>query len=239
MILYPAIDIMNGRAVRLRQGKRDQVTDYGSPVEMASIWKNKGAKWLHVVDLDAAFDGSSKSMALLHEVVDVFDGRVEIGGGIRNMDDLDIRMQNLGVSRAVIGTAAAEDPDFVAKACRKYPGKIAVGIDSRDGMATTRGWVQSAGIRAVDLALQMKDVGVTTIIYTDISRDGMMMGPNIINIRNMVQETGLDVIASGGISSLNDIHEMADIGCAGVIMGRSLYEHRFRLEDAIDLVNLL
>ena len=235
MILYPAVDMLEGQAVRLRQGKRDDKTVYGDPFELALKWKSKGADWLHLVDLDAAFDGKCTAQETIRRIAEAFNGQVELGGGIRTLEDLDERM-SLGVGRCVLGTAAVENPALVAEACRKYPGHIAVGIDAKDGKVASHGWLRETNTEAIQLALSMKEIGVTTVIYTDISRDGMLSGPNIPAIRSMIRETGMDIIASGGISSLNDVHELMDAGAAGVIMGKSLYEKTIRLEDAVETV---
>lgn len=235
MLLYPAIDMMNGQAVRLRQGKRDDVTVYGDPVEVALRWKALGAQWLHLVDLDAAFDGASTSLPLIARVVEAFDGKVELGGGIRTLDDAAKRI-DAGVSRVIIGTAAAENPAMVEAACARWPGKIAVGIDAKNGIVATRGWVESAGMTATELALRMKAFGVRDIIYTDVSRDGMMQGPNVPATAALVQATGMDIIGSGGVSQLDDLAALRDAGCAGAILGKALYEGAFTLPEAIALM---
>ncbi|MDD6051145.1 MAG: 1-(5-phosphoribosyl)-5-[(5-phosphoribosylamino)methylideneamino]imidazole-4-carboxamide isomerase [Clostridiales bacterium] len=233
MILYPAIDMLDGQAVRLRQGKRDDVTVFGDPVELAGKWRAAGAQWLHLVDLTAAFEGKTAHLPLLREVVAAFDGQVELGGGLRTMEDIALRVE-AGVSRCIIGTAAAENPQLVAEACRCFPGKIAVGIDAKNGLVATRGWVETTSVTAVDLALRMKDLGVTTLIYTDVSRDGMMQGPNVEATRQLIQATGMDVIGSGGISRLDDLRHLRDAGCAGAILGRAMYEGAFTVEEALE-----
>ena len=235
MLLYPAIDMMNGQAVRLRQGKRDDVTVYGDPVEVALRWKSLGAQWLHLVDLDAAFDGASTSLPLIARVVEAFQGKVELGGGIRALDDAAKRI-DAGVTRVIIGTAAAENPDMVEKACAKWPGQIAVGIDAKNGIVATRGWVESAGMTATELALRMKQCGVREIIYTDVSRDGMLQGPNVPATAALVEATGMDIIGSGGVSKLDDLTALREAGCAGAILGKALYEGAFTLPEAIKLI---
>jgi len=232
MILYPAIDLLDGQAVRLRQGKREDVTVYGDPVELARKWRAKGADWLHLVDLGAAFDGQTKHLPLLKEIVAAFGGPVELGGGLRTMEDVRLRME-AGVQRCIIGTAAAENPELVREACAAYPGRIAVGIDARNGKVALRGWVSTADMTAAELALQMKALGVTTIIYTDISRDGMMQGPNVEATRRLVEETGMEIIGSGGVSCLGDLADFRAAGCAGAILGKALYENAFTLEEAL------
>ena len=211
MILYPAIDLMDGKAVRLRQGRREDATVYGDPVALAGKWRSQGAQWLHLVDLGAAFEGKTSHLPLLKEVAAAFGGPVELGGGLRTMEDIELRME-AGISRCIIGTAAAEHPELVQEACRAWPGRIAVGIDARDGIVTTRGWVTDAGITAKSLALRMKDLGVTTVIYTDVSRDGMMQGPNVEATKALVEATGLDVIGSGGVSGVADLIRLRDAG---------------------------
>lgn len=235
MILYPAIDMLDGRAVRLRQGKRDDVTVYGNPVDLARQWREQGAQWLHLVDLTAAFEGQTRHLPLIREVVEAFGGPVELGGGLRAMEDIDLRMA-AGVSRVIIGTAAAENPGLVAEACRAYPGHVAVGIDAKNGMVATRGWVESTSLTAIELALRMRDLGVTTVIYTDVSRDGMMQGPNVEATRALIEATGMDIIGSGGVSAIGDLLHFRDAGCAGAILGKAIYEKAFTLADALSAV---
>ena len=235
MILYPAIDMLDGQAVRLRQGKRDDVTVYGDPVALARQWREQGAEWLHLVDLTAAFEGQTRHLPLIREVVEAFDGPVELGGGLRTMTDIDLRME-AGVSRVIIGTAAAENPALVAEACKRYPGKVAVGIDAKDGLVATRGWVAATTLTAVELALRMRDLGVTAVIYTDVSRDGMMQGPNVPATKALIEETGLEIIGSGGVSAIEDLLRFREAGCAGAILGKALYEKAFTLADALSAV---
>lgn len=234
MQLYPAIDLLDGRAVRLRQGKRDDVTVYGDPVELAKKWRSKGADWLHLVDLGAAFDGATRDLPLIRSIVEAFDGQVELGGGLRTMEDLALRME-AGVARCIIGTAAIEHPELVVEACQRWPGRIAVGIDAKNGMVATRGWVDVSQVTATELALQMKQAGVEVIIYTDVSRDGMMQGPNVPATKALVDATGMQVTGSGGVSCLDDLRALKQAGCAGAILGKALYEGAFTLEDALKL----
>ena len=217
MQLYPAIDLMNGQAVRLRQGRRDDVTVYGEPVAIANRLRASGATWLHLVDLGAAFDG-----------------QVELGGGLRSMEDIALRME-AGVARCIIGTAAIEQPNLVREACERWPGRIAVGIDAKNGLVATRGWTSVSHVTAAELALQMKEAGVNVIIYTDVSRDGMMQGPNVAATRALIEATGMQVTGSGGVSSLDDLRALKAAGCAGAILGKALYEGAFTLEDAMKL----
>ena len=232
MILYPAIDMLDGKAVRLRQGKRDDVTVYGDPVEMSAKWRTKGAEWLHLVDLTAAFEGKTAHLPLIREVVAAFDGQVELGGGLRTMQDIELRVK-AGVKRCIIGTAAAENPELVRQAAREFPGCIAVGIDAKNGLVATRGWVETSTLTAVELALRMRDMGVKDVIYTDVSRDGMMQGPNVDATRRLIEQTGMDIIGSGGVSCLTDLGNLKAAGCAGAILGRAMYEGAFTLEEAL------
>lgn len=234
MQLYPAIDLLDGRAVRLRQGKRDDVTIYGDPVELARKWRSLGGSWLHLVDLGAAFDGSSRDLPLIRSIVQAFDGPVELGGGLRTMDDIAARME-LGVSRCIIGSAAIDHPELIAQACERWPGRIAVGIDAKNGMVATHGWVDVSSIPAVDLALRMKEAGTDTVIYTDVSRDGMMQGPNIPATQALIEQTGMQIIGSGGVSCLEDLRGLKKAGCAGAILGKALYEGAFTLPEALTL----
>ena len=232
MLLYPAIDMLDGKAVRLRQGKRDDVTVYGAPVEMSAKWREKGAQWLHLVDLTAAFEGKTAHLPLIREVVAAFDGQVELGGGLRTMQDIELRVK-AGVKRCIIGTAAAENPELVREACREFPGCIAVGIDAKNGLVATRGWVETSTLTAVELALRMRDMGVKDVIYTDVSRDGMMQGPNVEATQRLIEQTGMDIIGSGGVSCLTDLGNLKAAGCAGAILGRAMYEGAFTLEEAL------
>ena len=232
MILYPAIDMLDGKAVRLRQGKRDDVTVYGDPVEMSAKWRAKGAEWLHLVDLTAAFEGKTAHLPLIREVVAAFDGQVELGGGLRTMQDIELRVK-AGVKRCIIGTAAAENPELVRQAAREFPGCIAVGIDAKNGLVATRGWVETSTLTAAELALRTRDMGVKDVIYTDVSRDGMMQGPNVEATRRLIEQTGMDIIGSGGVSCLTDLGNLKAAGCAGAILGRAMYEGAFTLEEAL------
>lgn len=235
MILYPAIDLLNGQAVRLRQGKREDVTVYGDPVELAAKWRSLGGEWLHLVDLGAAFDGATRDLPLIRRIVDAFDGQVELGGGLRTMADIDARM-DVGVKRCIIGTAAYEQPELVEAACKKYPGQIAAGIDAKNGLVALRGWVETASVTAVELALKMRELGVDTVIYTDVSRDGMMQGPNIPATKVLVEATGMRITGSGGVSKLDDLRGLKAAGCAGAILGKALYEQAFTLPEALKCV---
>ena len=233
MQLYPAIDMLDGNAVRLRQGRRDDVTIFGNPVDLAAKWREQGATYLHLVDLTAAFDGQTKHLPLIREVIRAFGGNVELGGGLRTMADIALRIE-AGVTRCIIGTAAIEHPELVKEACRAFPGQIAVGLDAKDGFVATRGWVETSALTAAEVAL--RDMGVTTLIYTDISRDGMMQGPNFAATKRLIDKTQMDIIGSGGVSSISDLLKLQEIGCAGAILGRAMYEGAFTVPDALEAI---
>lgn len=234
MQIYPAIDIKNGRAVRLKQGLASEVTDYGMPAQAAADWKAQGATFLHVVDLDGAFDGKSANLPLIEEIVRTTGLPIELGGGIRTLDDIEVRI-NLGVARVILGTAALENPQLVKIACERFPGRIACGIDAKDGRVAVRGWVEQSDIAPIDLALSMKAYGVMDVIYTDISRDGMQTGPNVAATKALVDATGMRIIGSGGVGTLEHLYELRDAGCAGAIVGKALYNGNFTLEQALKL----
>jgi phosphoribosylformimino-5-aminoimidazole carboxamide ribotide isomerase len=234
-MIYPAIDLLNGRAVRLRQGRREDVTDCGDPVELASLWKSNGAAWLHVVDLEAAFDGQSRQGELIRRMSEAFRGPLQLGGGIRTMADIKIRLEEWGVSRCIIGTAAVTEPHLVKEACVQYPGKIACGIDAKDGLVAVRGWVEVSGITALDLAKDMEKNGAAAVIYTDVSRDGMLTGPNVEATKRLAEHVSIPVIASGGIASLMDLKNLKSAGCAGAIVGKALYAGSFTLPEALTI----
>ncbi len=234
MQIYPAIDIKNGRAVRLVQGLADNVTDYGAPVNAAMNWKDQGATYLHVVDLDGAFDGESQNLPLIEEIVKKTGLLVELGGGIRTMEGIARRIE-MGVSRVILGTAALENPDLAAEACARFSGKIACGIDAKDGLVAVRGWVEKSEVTPVELALKMKQIGICDIIYTDISRDGMQTGPNVEATRKLIEQTGMNIIGSGGVGQLSDLYALRDAGCAGAIVGKALYNGNFTLAEALKL----
>ncbi len=239
--IYPAIDLRTGRVVRLKEGDPTRQTTYSDdPVEIAKRWLSMGARWLHVVNLDGAFDESEEiNHIALHSILDVaknFDARVQFGGGIRSLQMIE-RALDLGVGRVVLGTIAIEQPDIVADALKKFgPEKIAVGIDARDGLVHVRGWKDNSGISATDLALQMQTFGLRTVIFTDVSRDGLGSGLNIAATRELADASGLDVIASGGVHALEDVMAARNANLAGVIIGRALYEGTIDLKEALRIL---
>lgn len=235
MIIYPAIDLLNGRAVRLVKGRRDDVTDYGDPVELAARWHSQGAQWLHVVDLDAAFEGESRQGEIIRRMAAAFSGPVQLGGGIRSLEGIRVRLEDWGITRCILGTVAVTEPKLVEEACARYPGRIACGIDAKEGMVAVRGWVDVSEVTAPELAARMEKAGVAAVIYTDISRDGMLTGPNVAATERLVMQGNVPIIASGGIAKLSDLKELTDAGCAGAIVGKALYSGAFTLPQALGL----
>jgi phosphoribosylformimino-5-aminoimidazole carboxamide ribotide isomerase len=232
MRIYPAIDLKGGKCVRLVQGLMERSTVYGDPVEMALKWKENGARFLHMVDLDGAFDGAGRNREAVAKVVRETGLPVQLGGGIRTLTDIRECLE-LGVARVILGTVLVENPELAREAAGLYPGRIVAGIDAKGGRAATRGWATDTGLTAVDLALQMREAGICTVIYTDIARDGMLGGPNIPETKRLKEKTGLEVIASGGVSRLSDLAEVREAGLDGVIVGKALYSGAFTLEDAL------
>lgn len=236
MIVIPAIDLKDGKCVRLLQGKKEEVTVYSDdPPSMARHWEKLGGELLHVVDLDGAFTGEQHNFSKIRAIREAINIPIEVGGGIRDVSRIE-KLINLGVDRTIIGTSAAKNPGMVREACKKYPGKVLVGIDARDGKVAVKGWVEITGLDAIEFAKQMQDAGATGIIYTDISRDGMLTGPNIEAMATMVRAVEIPVIASGGVSRLDDIKSLMQINNLwGVITGKALYSGSMKLEEAIAL----
>ncbi|MFO7611737.1 MAG: 1-(5-phosphoribosyl)-5-[(5-phosphoribosylamino)methylideneamino]imidazole-4-carboxamide isomerase [Clostridia bacterium] len=232
MIIYPSIDILDGKCVRLSQGRYDKVTVYSDdPAGFALKWAFAGARYIHVVDLDGARSGLPVNDSVIRKIAGEAGIPVQAGGGIRTMERIR-ELVDMGISRVVLGTAAVKKPGFAAEAVSVYGDKIAVGIDARDGFVATDGWESKSGYKAVEFAMEMENAGVGTIIYTDISRDGMMSGPNLDAMHAMVDAIGCAVIASGGVACLEDVIALAGTGVAGVISGKALYEGRLNLFEA-------
>lgn len=234
-IIYPAIDIRGGKCVRLIQGDYNQETVYNeNPLEAAAAWEAQGAEWIHLVDLDGAKAGYPVNDKLIASIAKAVKAPVQVGGGLRTEEDVD-RLLSLGVSRVILGTAAIEDRRFVQKALAKHGEKIAIGIDARDGFVATRGWLETSQVRADELAAELAQQGARTFIFTDISRDGMMGGPNIEAIVNLAKVSGQTVIASGGVSKYEDLERLAEHaadGVGGAIVGKALYTGSIQLEEA-------
>lgn len=240
MILYPAIDLKDGQCVRLLKGLMDTATSFGrSPAEQARLFETQGFQWLHVVDLNGAFEGKSVNTQAVKDILAEINIPMELGGGIRTMAHIESWIE-AGVSRIIIGTQALREPEFVKQACKAFPGQIAVGIDAKAGRVAVDGWANVSDVRAVDLALSYEDAGVCAIIYTDIDRDGLMQGPNIPQTAALAEAISTPVILSGGVSSIHDllsIKAFAHSGINGAIIGRAMYDGAIDPEQALRLVS--
>ncbi|MEY8752097.1 1-(5-phosphoribosyl)-5-[(5-phosphoribosylamino)methylideneamino]imidazole-4-carboxamide isomerase [Alkalicoccobacillus gibsonii] len=237
-IIYPAIDMRDGKCVRLVQGDYDQETVYGdSPFEMAKSFAEAGAKWIHMVDLDGAKAKQRVNHEYVVRVAKELDARVQIGGGIRTAEDVAYYLER-GVDRVILGSVAVQNPDFTKEMLATYGGdRIVIGIDARDGYVATEGWLETSEVKAEDLAREMVRFGAKTFIFTDIARDGMLSGPNTEAIEALAIASGAAVIASGGVSTLEDLDELAakqSSGIDGAIVGKALYTNRFTLEEALE-----
>src|SRR5512137_2462075 len=238
MIVIPAIDLKEGKCVRLEQGLMDRDTVFNdNPAAQARAWQDQGAELLHIVDLDGAFAGEPKNRAAIEAIVKAITIPSQLGGGIRDIATIEAYL-SLGLSRVIIGTAAQRNPELVKDACSRFPGRIVVGIDARNGMVAVQGWAEVTGVTAVELARRFEGYGVSAIIYTDISRDGMMQGPNIEATKSLAEAISIPVIASGGVSSLKDIENLMAVeaaGISGVITGKAIYTGALDLAAAIAL----
>jgi phosphoribosylformimino-5-aminoimidazole carboxamide ribotide isomerase len=237
MIIIPAIDLKDGKCVRLQQGRKEEVTVYSNdPAATAKHWISLGAELLHVVDLDGAFTGEQRNFDKIKGIRKAIDVPIEVGGGIRDVERIE-KLVSLGIDRVIIGTSAAKNPDMVKKASEKFPGRVLAGIDAKNGKVAVKGWVEVTEIDAIGFARQMQDAGTAGIIYTDISRDGMLSGPNIEAMAKMAGAINIPVIASGGVSKIEDIINLSQIkNLWGVITGKALYEGTLDLKKAIELV---
>ena len=233
--IYPALDLRGGKVVRLQEGDPDRLTAYSDdPVEIARRLIDAGATWIHVVNLDGAFGESEDANRSALEAILKIDARVQFGGGLRSLDAI-ARAFDVGVSRVVLGTIAIERPDVVADALTRFGAdRVAVGIDARDGLVRVRGWKDNSGVSALDLTLQMRTMGLRTVIFTDISRDGLGSGLNIAATLKLAEASGLDVIASGGAHTLDEVIAARDAGLSGVIIGRALYEGTIDFREALN-----
>ncbi len=238
MIILPAIDLKEGCCVRLEQGLMEKDTVYhDDPAAQARIWQEQGGEFLHIVDLDGAFAGVPKNREAIKAIVAAIDIPCELGGGVRDLETIEAYLA-LGVDRVILGTVAKENPALVEEACRKFPGRIVVGIDAKDGLVAVRGWADVTEKQATELAREMEGFGVEAIIYTDIARDGMMKGPNIKATKALAESISIPVIASGGVSSLKDIRNLMEIeasGVTGVITGKAIYSGAIDLRKAVAL----
>ena len=238
MLVIPAIDLKEGKCVRLEQGLMDKDTVFNDdPAAQALEWQRQGAEYLHIVDLDGAFAGEPKNRSAIESILKAITTPAQLGGGIRDLETIEAYL-GLGLARVIIGTAAQRNPELVREACARFPGRIVVGIDAKNGMVAVQGWAEVTDITAVELARKFEDCGVSAIIYTDISRDGMMQGPNLEATRILAESVAIPVIASGGVSSLKDIENLVAIeqsGVTGVITGKAVYTGALSLSEAISL----
>ena len=239
MKIIPAVDIKEGRCVRLSQGRADQETIYSDdPVEMACHWDEQGASLIHIIDLGGAFEGQPVNTEIVKQIIYNSSIDIQVGGGIRNLKSIETYI-SAGAYRVILGTIAQKDPNFVAKACKEFPGKILVGIDARNGNVAIEGWVKISDQRAEDLAQRLEGCGISGYIFTDISRDGMLQGPNLKSIKEFSDSTNLPVIASGGVSKLKDIENLLTLeskGVEGIIIGKALYDKNFTYPQALELI---
>ncbi len=236
MKLFPAIDIKGGECVRLKQGVFSDATVYSkNPVMVAREFESMGASFIHLVDLDGSTAGYQVNAEVIMAIASEVSIPVELGGGIRSLDDIK-RLLDLGVYRCIIGTMAVEKPEFVADAIKRFgTDHIVVGLDAKNGFVATHGWEKVSTVSAVSLGKTMKEMGVKTVIYTDISKDGMLSGPNFDKTKELMDETGLDIVASGGISSIDDLKKLDELGIYGAVMGKAIYEKKIDLREACAL----
>ena len=236
MLIIPAIDIKGGKCVRLTQGKMNAETVYSeNPVEIAKRWEESGAKLIHLVDLDGAIEGIPKNQETIKKIIQSIKTPVEVGGGIRDLQVIQDYLGMKGVQRVIIGTIAQENPEFTEKVCKMFPKSIAVGIDAKDGIVATRGWVKVTKEKAIDLAKRLEGLGVSCIIYTDIARDGMLSGPNVKATKEIVHSVNIPIVASGGMSSVKDIESFKGVALEGIIIGKALYTGDIDLKQAIEV----
>jgi phosphoribosylformimino-5-aminoimidazole carboxamide ribotide isomerase len=234
MQIWPAIDLRGGKCVRLRQGDYAQETVFGDdPAAMARQWVEQGADRLHLVDLDGARDGTLANREAIASILSAVEVPCQLGGGVREQANIEALLE-LGLSRLVIGTKALKEPDWFREMCQRFPEKLALGIDARNGFVATDGWLETSDMTATDMVQSFDDLPIAAVIYTDIARDGMLSGPNIEAMQQMKQATQFPVIASGGVSVVNDVTQLATAGLDGVIIGRALYDGVVTLPDALE-----
>jgi phosphoribosylformimino-5-aminoimidazole carboxamide ribotide isomerase len=240
MDIFPAIDLLGGHCVRLYQGDYQQSQTFNEdPVAVARQWQAQGATHLHLVDLDGAKSGKPENLSTIAQIVKALpDLRIQVGGGLRDAETVK-RLLDSGVERAILGTVAIEQPALVHSLCQQYPDRIVVGIDARDGLVATKGWLETSQVKAADLARQMADWGAAAIVYTDIQRDGTLVGPNLTALEELAKETNIPIIASGGVGTLRDLLNLLTLehlGVSGIIIGKALYTGAFDLTDALRAV---
>lgn len=233
MIIFPAIDIRGGKCVRLEQGKANKQTVYGEdPVERAKLWESMGALFLHIVDLDGAFEGVRLNRNIIRDIVDNVSIPVQLGGGIRSIEDIEDVLE-LGVSRVILGTSVVEEEGFLEEALDKYGDKIAVSIDAKGGYVALKGWTEITDIKANYFAKVLENMGLKTLIYTDISKDGMLQGPNFEELKALNEIVDINIIASGGVTSVEDVKRLKSLKIYGAIIGKALYTGNIKLEEVL------
>nr|WP_307989895.1 1-(5-phosphoribosyl)-5-[(5-phosphoribosylamino)methylideneamino]imidazole-4-carboxamide isomerase [uncultured Niameybacter sp.] len=234
MQLYPAIDLKDGKCVRLVQGDYDAVTVFSEePAQIAYRWEGEGGTYLHLVDLDGAKEGRSINEAAIKSIVEAVNIPIQLGGGIRTLEQIEEKL-NLGVSRVILGSAAVKNKDLVKEAINRFGSqRIVVGVDAKGGQVAIEGWLEITTLSAIDFCMELKELGVTTIIYTDIAKDGMMEGPNVEETKALVEATDMKIIASGGIAKLEDLSAVEAVGVEGAIIGKALYVGAIKLEEAV------
>lgn len=235
MIIFPAIDIKDGNCVRLKQGKFDELDIYfDNPVEVAKTWESKGAEFIHIVDLDGAKDGKSKNFEIIKNIASTVNIPIQVGGGIRSEEAIK-NLLEAGVNRVILGTAAVNDEEFLREMTEKYAEKIVVSVDAKDGIVAVDGWVNLSTTKSTDFVKTLDEIGVKTIVYTDIAKDGMMQGPNFDIYKEVSEISDIDVIASGGVSSIDDVVKLKAMNMYGAIIGKALYIDEIKLEDALEV----
>ena len=239
MNFYPAIDIKDGKFIRLKQGRLDEVTVYGdNPVKIAKKFSEAGAQWIHVVDIDGAFRGKSINQQVILDIKKNSKTKIQVGGGIRSKESASFYLNN-GIDRVVLGTIALENPKIIEQLCENYPGRIAVGIDAKQGMVATEGWSKTSTIEVSKLSKLYENIGVSCVIFTDIEKDGLMEGVSLNQLKNLLKNTKLNVIASGGVSSLDDLKKLKSLekkNLIGVISGKAIYENKFSVNKAVEIL---
>jgi len=232
-MVIPAVDIRGGRCVRLREGRADAETVYfDDPLEAARLWASAGARLIHVVDLDGAFEGQPVNFGLVAEIAQALDVPVEVGGGVRSEETVE-RYLGAGVERVVIGTQALREPGWFAALCRRFPGRVVAGVDARGGKVAVEGWAETSQVDAIEFARRLDEARPRAIIFTDVATDGTMKGPNLRALERLLEAVATPVVASGGIASLEDVRRVAALGAEGMIIGKALFDGAFSLAEAI------
>lgn len=234
MILFPAIDILDGKCVRLTQGDYNkEIVYHDEPAEMAKIWESKKAEFIHIVDLDGAKTGKSVNREVIEKIAKSVSIPIQVGGGVRSLETIETHLDS-GVNRVIVGTAAIKDKDFLKQAVETFKEKIVVSIDARNGYVATDGWTKDSTVKALDLVKELEEIGVKTIVYTDIAKDGMLEGPNFTELQTINEATSIDVIASGGVTTAEDIKKLKEMNMYGAIIGKALYDGTIEFEQLVE-----